>query len=611
MKPVWLLLFLFCIFFMSNSGRTQSPGREQELERSIKSLDELIRTRPGSLHERAKRLQEQSDSLKDPRLMIMSRLALARGYESLKEYEKAYRQIEDAFEIARVSGYTDLDYMLNFRKGFVQISQGENEAAIPFLERASEIAREKGNIKAQIKALSHLGLVHTKMGDFDKAIRVFEHAISQADGLENEVDLMGLYANMSIYFSRKGDSDKSIEYGKMALDQAEKRRDTSWMIICHLNLLSFYALEKNIPEAMSHYRQREDLIAGIEFPEDRKTELNLGVLLVQSEEYSEALRILGICRNYYEKEGNIYRVALVDHWTALAYRGLDQYDLAAQASMDTYQGARESGNRKLEELAAFTLFQTYHWREKDSEAIRWLIRSNEIKDSIYSEEKQKEIAELETRFETSIKEQEIELLKAQRERDKLKRNQLWIGLLASILLGAALVYQQITRRRKEKEIQQEKMRNASLERMALVEKLEQKEKELAMQLLQMEKKNTFLKGLQHQLESLTTDTTDPNKLKKVIGMISREFSSDENWDMFLSTFKEIHHSFIEKIVHEYQLSSSEVRLAVLLKMNLGSREILNLLNISQDGLKKARYRLRKKLGLESDANIQDYILGLS
>jgi DNA-binding CsgD family transcriptional regulator len=48
----------------------------------------------------------------------------------------------------------------------------------------------------------------------------------------------------------------------------------------------------------------------------------------------------------------------------------------------------------------------------------------------------------------------------------------------------------------------------------------------------------------------------------------------------------------------------------MMKMNISSKEIAALLNISDPGVKKARYRLRKKLGVDSDVNIQEFLLGM-
>ena len=58
------------------------------------------------------------------------------------------------------------------------------------------------------------------------------------------------------------------------------------------------------------------------------------------------------------------------------------------------------------------------------------------------------------------------------------------------------------------------------------------------------------------------------------------------------------------------VTNNELRLMTLLKMNLSSKEIASILNISPDGIKKARYRLRKKLNISSEESLSDLILSL-
>jgi len=59
------------------------------------------------------------------------------------------------------------------------------------------------------------------------------------------------------------------------------------------------------------------------------------------------------------------------------------------------------------------------------------------------------------------------------------------------------------------------------------------------------------------------------------------------------------------------LTPGDMRLAAYLKMNLSSKEIAPLLNISVRGVENKRYRLRKKLGLHNDANLVDYLLSIT
>jgi tetratricopeptide (TPR) repeat protein len=320
-----------------------------------------------------------------------------------------------------------MDYILNYRKGFILTMQGENDAALEYLQKAVEISAGKNHDASYGQAVAQLGYAYVKTGDFVQAIEHLDAASEILHRIGDERGLQYLYTHMAVYYSRRGDREKALDQQKKALEASIARKDTIWIISSHVNLMSSYAILGDVEKAFYHYRERNRIIDLIEYPEDRKLDLNIGVLYVQSGQYAKALEILELCQQYYIKEGNTYRVALIDHWKALAYRGLDRYDLAAQKSLAAFDGARENDNKKLAELSAYTLFQTYHWRGRDGDAIKWLVTSNEIKDAIQSEEKEKEMLALETKYETFRKEQEIEMLKAKSETERVKRNQLLIG----------------------------------------------------------------------------------------------------------------------------------------------------------------------------------------
>jgi len=610
---IYLSLTLLVFISIPSFVYSQNDDRVAAIEARIKVLDNLVQTKPYSLQAEIDSLRLESIQLGSVRNTIMANLALSKAFENQKDYAAAYTCIDSAFAIAERNNYDDLDYMLNYRKGFTLIQQGENSEALAYLERAASIAEQKDNEAARAQGLANMGFAYTKIGELEKSITLLDEAGDIYRSINDQHGLQRLHSYMAVYYSRAGDNEKSIAEQQKALDISIAIGDTSSLIVNHTNLLSRYAIIGDVEKAFYHYNERNRIIDLIEYPEDRRIDLNIGVLYIQNEQYDEALEVLNKCQNYYQKEGNAYRVALIDHWMAIAYRGLNRYDLAAQYSQSAFRAADTSGNKKLAELSAYTLFQTYHWRGRDTDAIYWLIKSNEIKDSLNTAEKQKEMLALETKYETFRKEQEIALLKAEAESQRARRNQLWMGLLASILIGALLVYSQIIRRRQEKAIQAEKLRSAMLEQENLEERLHHKEKELATQLLTMAQKNEFLAQVSGSLESMKQDTDNTNKLKlqKLIGTISRDIQSNETWDKFLESFKEIHHTFVEKLMNSYQLTSNEIRLASMLKMNMTSKEIANLLNISSEGIKKARYRLRKKLELSTDENLQEYLMAMS
>jgi DNA-binding CsgD family transcriptional regulator len=99
---------------------------------------------------------------------------------------------------------------------------------------------------------------------------------------------------------------------------------------------------------------------------------------------------------------------------------------------------------------------------------------------------------------------------------------------------------------------------------------------------------------------------------KITILIKRDTQDNELWEQFSTEFSSLNQGFFERLVDTHgSISKSEIRLISLLKMNISSKDIADTLNITGEGTKKARYRLRKKLNLSSESGIRGCLLSFS
>ena len=100
-------------------------------------------------------------------------------------------------------------------------------------------------------------------------------------------------------------------------------------------------------------------------------------------------------------------------------------------------------------------------------------------------------------------------------------------------------------------------------------------------------------------------------LKSVIKLINNNLNTTDDWKLFEEAFNNADKDFLKKIksIHP-SLTSNDLRLCAYLRLNLSSKEIAPLLNISPKSVEVKRYRLRKKMNLEHDVNLTNYILQL-
>jgi len=113
--------------------------------------------------------------------------------------------------------------------------------------------------------------------------------------------------------------------------------------------------------------------------------------------------------------------------------------------------------------------------------------------------------------------------------------------------------------------------------------------------------NTLLKKIDNEQVS--------NEFKKLLKILGEDNKIDDNWEHFAHHFDKVHTDFLVALKHRYPtLTATELKLCAYLRMNLSSKEIAQLMNISIRGVEIGRYRLRKKLGLTKETNLFDFLL---
>ncbi|MEP5601448.1 MAG: LuxR C-terminal-related transcriptional regulator [Algibacter sp.] len=137
--------------------------------------------------------------------------------------------------------------------------------------------------------------------------------------------------------------------------------------------------------------------------------------------------------------------------------------------------------------------------------------------------------------------------------------------------------------------------------------IENKNRELGISTMSLIKKNEFLNTLKKEL----VNAEDNKSIKQVIKIIDRNLKNNDDWHTFEEAFNNADKDFLKKIktLHPV-LTSNDLRLCAYLRLNLSSKEIAPLLNISARSVEVKRYRLRKKMNLAHEAGLSDHILGI-
>jgi len=138
-----------------------------------------------------------------------------------------------------------------------------------------------------------------------------------------------------------------------------------------------------------------------------------------------------------------------------------------------------------------------------------------------------------------------------------------------------------------------------------------KSKELANYTMLLSKKQELLTELRDDLKELreiARNERSRNQLRTLVRKIGIHLNDEEHIHVFEANFERVHHAFFQELkTHFPDLTTKELRLCALVKMNLTNKEIAPILNISLRGVETARYRLRKRLSLEHEENMVEFL----
>ena len=125
--------------------------------------------------------------------------------------------------------------------------------------------------------------------------------------------------------------------------------------------------------------------------------------------------------------------------------------------------------------------------------------------------------------------------------------------------------------------------------------------------MSMIKKNQFLNKIKNDLKKMEDDSDISN----VIKTIDNNLNNQDDWKFFEEAFNNADREFLKKIkaIHE-SLTKNDLKLCAYLRLNLSSKDIAPLLNISLRSVEIKRYRLRKKLKLSHNEGLTEYILSI-
>jgi serine phosphatase RsbU (regulator of sigma subunit)/uncharacterized protein HemY len=375
---------------------------------------------------------------------------------------------------------------LNYKKGIVNnllafgdlaYKQGNFEKVLSLLGRAKEIAKEIKDTVNIASCLNRPGIIYVKQGFYEKAIDHFNESLALWTAIKDLMWIGHTHNNLGNAYMQKGDFEQALKHYFQALDFYEKSNNNGKIPVVLMNIGNIYSFQKDYLKAIDYYQQ--SLKNNSDKVSVAMAYSNIGEVYMYMKKFDKADENFNISLKLAEEQGSKSGIASVLSNLGMNCINTGKLEKAMEYHFKSLQIAKELNDKKLiseitnnisrtyQELKDFkrsleygekglllakeigakevlknsyeSLSETYTKLADYEKALENYKLSVEIKDSIFSTEKTRSIAELQTRYETDKKEKEIQLLiKNNLLKEKELKAQRTIRL--SLLAGLSLLF---------------------------------------------------------------------------------------------------------------------------------------------------------------------------
>ena len=528
----------------------------------------------------------------DNAIRIDSLLAILEEYKALDEQKvdmlnqlgfeywivdpnKSEVYAEQALEIAKILPYDKGLAFANRIIGVAHWVRGNPDLSFRFLMDAERGYRSINDSLGLANSMLNLGMAYADQLNYKAALAKYQQALQLFNELDKSSRVATTYTKIGELLTQQGDYDQAYTYLTDALDIHRTNDFLYGIAEANSKLGKLFIARNDYAGAISY------LLLAIEASRERNDHVGM----------AEAYHEIAVC--FFRRDD----LPQAEYYLDLS-RGLaEDFDLN-KARRNVYQTAKDIAVQKGNYQDAIAYYDQYL----------------NVRDSLFNEEKSNIIANMQAQQAYEDKEQELtmaqqrlDLLVAEKKTDRLTVLALVLGLFAIL----ALTWGIIQRKNKVLSQRQQDLDQALDRTDELHTLIQNKEKQLTSYTLNFVQKNELITDLKQSINQLKKNLRGAHRtqLDGVVRQLDGVLRVDEDWADFRKHFEAVHPQLMQRLNQDFpSLTKNEFRLIALLRLNLNSKEMSAVLGISPDSVKTARYRLRKKLGLESQEELFDFLL---
>lgn len=475
------------------------------------------------------------------------------------------------------------------------------KTGLTYLKEALKMAEKYKQQDIIAKTTYQLGDLYFQFDDLSNAQIWFAKAYKLSEQLKNKTLLVYSSAGLGNVYLVSKDWVNASKYLNEALKIATKERMKDDIPKLLNQLGNIYSTQNLTDSALYYYEAL--LEAGI----DNKDSLmigfaytNIASALTEQNRHPEAILLLMKALEISSIQSKPKIVSTIQLNLGQSYMALGDYGNALRYLKNTFETTKKQGYLHLQMTSSKYISEVYTHFGDYKTALEYYTHYSLLKDSIFNIEKQKEFQNLKFKNELEQTEKKLAVL---RQKALIKSLSLYFSLFSIVLL--IIIGIQLYRGFRNK------IKIQEMEKFRMEGTIDQQSRDLVSMAMNLSHKQQLMSEIQLSAKHMSENqhnTSFQGYIDDITGKLRDDQIFEKNWALFMKHFNGVHPSFFNSLQEQHaDLTSTDKRYCAFIKLNLSAREIAQIHNITLRSVYMFRYRLKKKLNLEEEDDLDKYI----